>query len=134
MEDECIIHTVNITCAVVDNCLDNLLSLGGIVEIETDSDLEFQGIGEFGPLGEVAVKDEVLLADDYLGVILKGSDIAVKFADESIVKLLYGIILGNKCTAIAISAGFSVLDVTVDIGGINGSISSQDAYHGSVCL
>ena len=128
MEDEGIFQAVDVQAAGND-ALGNLSGLAGIVGVQAHGNLQLEGVGQLGPLGQVSVVDDVLLGHHYLLVILEGGDVAVQFRYEQVVQLFHPVVLRGEGTALGVQGSFGVLDVSVDVDGVKGAIDGQDAAH-----
>ena len=134
MEDEGIVHAVNVTGRAGNHGLGNLAGLGGIVGIHTDGNLQLEAVGQLGPFAHISVVDDILLGHHNLVLVLEGRDIGVQLFHEEVVQVFHVVILGSKRTAVTVLGSFGVLDVTVDIDGIDGTVDGQDTAHGSIGL
>ena len=134
MEDEGIFHAVDVTGAVGKDTLGNLAGLGSVVVVQTHSYLQLEGVSQLGPLGQVAVEDDVLLGHHHLGIVLEDLDIIVQFGNEEVIEIFYLVILGGEGAAVTVLGRFGVLDITVDIDGIDGTVDGQNAAHGGISL
>ena len=134
MIDEGIVHAVDVTGRVGQDALGDLTGLAGVLAVQAHGNLELKGVGHFGPLLHVAAVDDILAGDNHLGVVAENGDVLVQLFHEEIVQVFHLVISRRQRAAVTVLGSFGVLDIAVDIDGVDGTVDGQDTAHGGVGL
>ena len=129
---EGVIHAVQISSRRGNDGLGNLSGLAGVVVVQTDGNLEFEGVGQFRPFGGVSTVNDILVSYHNLSVILENADVLVQVGHQLVIQRFNTVISRGEGTAMGVLGSLGVLDVAVDVAGVDGTINSQDAAHGGI--